>query len=111
MFFPQLHDVSRNDVPSPSSGASSSLQLAPEPSISSSSAGYVALASSFCEAFPLRRAFRSFSWVETRTRFTCNPRDTVKVQTSALCEAGMASLPISFYAAAESHPVSASSCN
>lgn len=57
----------RTDVPSPSSGASSSLQLGPEPSISSSSAAYWTLASSFCEAFPLRRAFRSFSWVKTRT--------------------------------------------
>lgn len=53
------------DIPSPSSGASSSLQLGPEPSISSSSAVYGTLASSFWEAFPLRRAFRSFSWVKT----------------------------------------------
>ena len=54
-------------LPSPSSAASSSLPLAPETSISSSSAVEGALASSLCVALPLRRALRSFSWVKTNS--------------------------------------------
>lgn len=63
-------------VPSPSSWASSSLPLTPDPSISSSSAADGALASSFWRALPLRLALRSFSYNKHKQRHETNTTDS-----------------------------------